>query len=95
MHSGLSAPCCVRGMSTIIRSLSKNSGAFHWVHALISNLKPFLLGTYHGLGCKHLQSYFDEFSFHFNRRFWPNQLFLRLVATVTASNILGYDDLTR
>lgn len=75
--------------------LDKNSGALRWVHALISNLTSFLLGAYHGLGCKYLQSYFDEFSFRFNRRFWPNQLYLRLVATVAASNILGYDDLTR
>ena len=52
-------------------------------------------GTYHGLGNKHLQSCFDEFSFRFNRRFWPEQLFPRLVAAVAASNILDYDDLTR
>lgn len=73
----------------------KNSGALRWVHTLISNLKSFLLGTYHGLGKKHLQSYFDEFCFRFNRRFWPEQLFHRLVCAVAASNILGYDDLTR
>ncbi len=28
-------------------------------------------------------------------RFWPNQLFPRLVCTVAASNILGYGDLTQ
>ena len=69
--------------------------ALRWVHTLISNAKSFLLGTYHGLGKKHLQSYFDEFAFRFNRRFWPEQLFPRLVCAVVASNILGYDDLTR
>lgn len=73
----------------------KSSGALRWVHTLISNVKAFLLGTYHGLGKKHLQSYFDEFVFRFNRRFWPDQLFPRLVRAVVASNILGYDDLTR
>lgn len=73
----------------------KDSGALRWVHILISNMKAFLLGTYHGLGKKHLQSYFDEFSFRFNRRFWPDQLFPRLVCAVAVSNILGYDDLTR
>lgn len=66
-----------------------------WVHILISNVKAFLLGTYHGLGKKLLQSYFDEFSFRFNRRFWPDQLFPRLVCAVAVSYILGYDDLTR
>ena len=73
----------------------KSSGALRWVHTLISNVKAFLLGTYHGLSKKHLQSYFDEFAFRFNRCFWPQQLFPRLVCAVAASNILGYDDLTR
>ena len=73
----------------------KGSGALRWVHTLISNLKAFLQGTYHGLGKKHLQGHFDEFCFRFNRRFWPNLLFPRLVCAVAASNILGYDDLTR
>jgi len=73
----------------------KGSGALHWVHTLISNVKAFLLGTYHGLGKKNLQSYFDEFALRFNRRCWPNQLFPRLVCAVAASNILGYGDLTR
>lgn len=71
------------------------SGVLRWVHTLISNLKAFLQGTYHGLGKKHLQSYFDEFCFRFNRRFWLHQLFPRLVCAVAASNILGYGDLTR
>ena len=73
----------------------KDSNALRWVHTLISNVKSFLLGTYHGLGKKHLQSYFDEFGFRFNRRFWPDQLFPRLVCAVATSNILGYVDLTR
>ncbi len=73
----------------------KNSGVLRWVHTLISNMKSFLLGTYHGLSKKHLQSYFDEFCFRFNRRFWPHLLFPRLVTAVAASNILGYVDLTR
>ena len=73
----------------------KDCGALHWIHILISNVKSFLLGTYHGIGKKHLQRYFDEFAFRFNRRFWPQQLFSRLVSAVAASNILGYGDLTR
>ncbi len=38
---------------------------------------------------------FDEFAFRFNPRFWPDQLFPRLVCAVAASNILGYGDLTQ
>lgn len=52
-----------------------------WVHIVISNLKSFILGTYHGISHRHLQEYLDEFAYRFNRRFWepeiPNRL-LRL-----------------
>ena len=44
----------------------KDSGALRWIHILISNAKSFLLGTYHGIGKKHLQCYFDEFAFRFS-----------------------------
>ena len=64
-------------------------------HPKIFIIQAFLQGTYHGPGKKYLQSYFDEFCFRFNRRFWPRQLFPRLVCAVAASNILGYGDLTR
>mgnify|MGYP001243178958 CR=1 FL=1 len=37
------------------------------LHKIIGNLKTFILGTFHGLGEKYLQSYFDEFCFRFNR----------------------------
>jgi len=73
----------------------KGRGALRWVYPLISNVKAFLLGTYHGLGKKHLQSCFNEFAFRFNRRFWPDQLFPRLVCAMAASDALGYGDLTR
>ena len=39
-----------------------------WVHRIISNLKTWALGVYHGLRRKHLQAYLDEFVFRFNRR---------------------------
>jgi len=48
-----------------------------WLHIVISNLKDFLNGTYHGVGDRHLQAFCDEFCFRFNRRFWHGQLFGR------------------
>ena len=40
-----------------------------WTHRLFANLKRWALGVYHGLRRgKHLQSYFNEFVFRFNRR---------------------------
>ena len=60
------------------------SGDLHWLHKAISNLKAFLLGTYHGR-CTQLQAYLDEFCFRFNRRKTGDQIFLRLASTVAAS----------
>jgi len=49
------------------------------LHIIIGNVKAYIQGTYHGLGPKYLQSYFDEFCFRFNRRFNPNEIFDRLL----------------
>jgi transposase-like protein len=57
-----------------------------WLHVVVSNAKSFILGTYHGLDSKHLQSYLDEFSFRFSRRFWHNQLFNRILCSCANSN---------
>lgn len=58
------------------------------IHVVISNAKAFIGGTYHGLGTKHLQAYLDEFSYRFNRRFFNQQMFNRLLyATVLAPHI--------
>jgi hypothetical protein len=54
------------------------------VHRVISNLKRWALGVYHGLRPKHLAAYVDEFVFRFNRRKNRNAAFatpLRLGAT--------------
>ena len=74
-----------------------NPKHLHWLHVIISNLKAFITGTYHGLDKKHLQSYFDEFSWRFNRRRFGNQLFNRLLeacastTTITYSKLVGAD----
>lgn len=60
------------------------TGDLHWLHKAISNLKTFLLGTYHGR-CTKLQAYLDEFCFRFNRRMTGNQIFLRLTRAVATS----------
>jgi transposase-like protein len=49
------------------------------LHKVISNVKAFIQGTFHGLGAPYIQSYFDEFCFRFNRRFNPNEIFDRLL----------------
>jgi len=63
-----------------------------WLHVVISNLKVFLNGTYHGVPREHLQAFLDEFCYRFNRRFWPDQLFARtLFACVNAAPFTRYD----
>jgi transposase-like protein len=50
-----------------------------WLHVVVSNLKAFINGTYHGLSRAHLQAYLDEFAYRFSRRRDHNGLFSRLV----------------
>jgi len=61
----------------------KNPDAGHehlkWVNTLTSNLKRFLLSTYHGVDPKYRKSYLEEFAYRFNRRYWPHQAFDRLL----------------
>jgi len=49
------------------------------VHIVISNLKTFINGTFHGVSGGYLQEYLDEFCDRFNRRFWENERPQRLL----------------
>jgi transposase-like protein len=66
-----------------------------WVHTLASNAKAFLLGTFHGVGHKHLQAYLDEFTYRFNRRKWEGQIFDRLVNVCANSIGVTFAELTQ
>ena len=67
------------------RPYDPDSGLLHWLHIIISNAKAFILGTYHGLSKKYLQSYLDEYSFRFNRRDFGAALLQRLTLAVSLS----------
>jgi len=70
----------------------ENPEHLKWLHVVVSNAKSFILGTYHGLDSKHLQSYLDEFAFRFSRRFWHNQLFNRILCScVNSGKFTRYD----
>jgi hypothetical protein len=49
-----------------------------WVHIAISNAKRNLLGVYHKISGRYLQSYLDEFVYKLNRRYFES-VFSRLV----------------
>ena len=64
-----------------------------WLHKIVSNLKAFIAGTFHGLDCKHLQRYFDEFAYRFNRRKFQSELFPRLLKACLSTNTVTYKQL--
>ena len=65
-----------------------------WLHTMVSNAKAFVAGTFHGLDQKHLQRYLDEFSYRFNRRFFENELFNRIINSCITSQKIKYTELT-
>jgi hypothetical protein len=54
-----------------------------WVHIAISNAKRNLLGIYHKINGKYLQSYLDEFCYKLNRRYFGDKLFDRLAVAMS------------
>lgn len=66
----------------------------HWLHVIISNMKAFITGTYHGLDKKHLQRYVNEFCYRFNRRRFGNRIFHRLLTLcASTSTVITYTQL--
>lgn len=57
-----------------------------WVHIAISNAKRTLLGTFHKIKGKYLQSYLNEFCYKLNRRYFGDRVFDRLTLAVANSN---------
>ncbi len=49
------------------------------VHLIFSNMKAWLNGVHHGVAPQHLQAYLNEFTFRFNRRFYPFNAFRSLL----------------
>ena len=62
-----------------------------WVHIAISNAKRQLLDIYHRIDAEYLQSYLNEFCYKFNRRYFGERLFDRLmIAAVAHKNQFRY-----
>lgn len=64
-----------------------------WVSTVTANVKRFLVGTHHFEAPVHLQRFLDEFSYRFNRRFFPGQLFDRLLTACATTGSVSYADL--
>jgi len=54
-----------------------------WVHIAISNAKSLLTDTHHGIKQEYLQNYLNEFCYKFNRRYFKEDLFFRLMNICT------------
>ena len=58
-----------------------------WVHIAISNAKRMILDIFHDIKPEYLQSYLNEFCYKFNRRYFGENLFDRLIiASVSYKN---------
>jgi len=63
------------------------------IHLVFSNLKAWLLGTHHAVSDRHLQAYLNEFTFRFNRRFYPFNAFRSLLGLGVVAEAPTYDAL--
>jgi hypothetical protein len=63
------------------------------IHIVFGNLDTWLLGTHHGVSPKHLQAYLNEYTFRFNRRFWPMAAFDSVLGIATRVEAPTYDGL--
>jgi len=63
------------------------------IHLVFSNLKTWLNGIHHGVSAKHLQAYLNEFTFCFNRRFYPFNAFRSLLGIAGGVQAPTYADL--
>jgi transposase-like protein len=50
-----------------------------WVHSAIGNAKKVLQGLHHSVGDEYLQNYLNEFCYKYNRRYFGEKMFERLL----------------
>jgi len=63
------------------------------IHLVFSNLKTWINGVHHGVDPQHLQAYCNEFTFRFNRRFYPFNSFRSLLGIAADSEAHTYASL--
>lgn len=93
---GLSSYSFVKkaGFKHVVQSGGAKSDSLPYFHRVISNLKTWLKGTFHGrVEPKHLQAYLNEFTFRFNRRFLKGKAFNRALGLATEAISPTYDEL--
>jgi len=77
----------VKEHHSVVIPKDKVSEILPWVHLCISNAKRLLLDIHHDVEPQYLQGYLNEFCYKFNRRYFGEKLFDRLlVACVSYKN---------
>ena len=66
---------------TICKDKNEVGKAFPWVHTAISNAKKICLGIHHSIKDVYMQNYLNEFCYKFNRKYFGDKLFNRLLIT--------------
>ena len=77
-YKGLKA-ICSKHEEVVVKDKKKVSKVFPWVHIAISNAKKKILGLHHQVKDDYMQNYLNEFCYKFNRRYFGDKLFDRLV----------------
>lgn len=62
----------------------KESQKLYWIHKIISNIESTIMGIYHGIDKKYIESYVHEYEWRFNHRNKGKKLML------SVSRILSY-----
>jgi len=62
-------------------------------HLVVSNLKTWIRGIFHGVSDKHLQAYLNEFTFRFNRRRTPMAAFQTILGLTSKVDWPTYEEL--
>ena len=63
------------------------------IHLVVANLKTWLSVSHHGVSARRLQAYLNEFTFRFNRRFYPFNAFRSLLGIASRVKAPTYDEL--
>lgn len=79
-YSGLKDICTAHKV-IVVEDKKEVAKVFPWVHTAISNAKKKLLGLHHHVKDSYMQNYLSEFCFKFNRRYFGEALFDRLIIT--------------
>jgi len=67
--------------------------ALPWIHRVFALMKRWGLGTYHELRRKHVDSYLNEFVFHYNRRFYRHVSFETMLGLASHRGPVSYWDI--